>query len=421
LIVASIIFYGEWSLEHLFILLCSVCFNYLAFLWLQKVNSLKRWWLGGFIVLDLLPLGYFKYSYFLHLSPTHHLLPLAISFFTFQQIAFLVDSYKKKIKPKSFKEYLFFVLFFPQLVAGPIVHYKELIPQILSPKWAKFDAEKFRVGIVLFAMGLFKKVVLADNLSCIADTAFATPALNTYEAWMGIFAYTLQIYFDFSGYADMAVGLGLLFGIKLPINFDSPYKSDGIIQFWRRWHITLSRFLRDYVYIPLGGNRNGEFKKITNLLITMSIGGIWHGAGWGFLLWGLAHGVFLSIEHIIADTKKLTSHKAKTVKVFFTFMIVTLLWVLFRADDISKAYDYYKALFDLKDFHIGGFTPSKEGLIATGLLIVWLLPNSFELTGYKTAHLTDKKWIYTTAGILLFISLKLMAQTPSKAFVYFNF
>lgn len=416
LIAASVLFYAQWNTLHLLLLLVSVVMNYLLSLWLMKQRYRKTLLLLG-IVLNLLPLLYFKYAFFLHLTARQQVLPLAISFYTFQQIAFLTDLYKGKVKAGSFGEYLFFVLFFPQLVAGPIVHYSEIIPQVQKGALRTIAWDKVQAGTLLFSLGIFKKVVLADSLFPFADHAFGNvSALNSMDAWSGVLAYTLGIYFDFSGYTDMAIGLALLFGIRLPVNFNSPYKAVDIVDFWRRWHITLSRFLRDYVYIPLGGNRRGERREVRNLVLTMILGGIWHGAGWTFLFWGLAHGLLLAAVHI----KKRYLHRRKLPKmaaVGVTFAAVSLLWVLFRARNMAEAWQYYHVLFA---FDTG--VPQTDALffVAAGLGIVWFLPNSMVFTGYTDVPKTGKAYA-AVAALLLFVSLKMMAEAPAQTFVYFNF
>ncbi len=415
IIAASVLFYGEWSIKHLVLLLGLTAFNYTLSLALQNMTAKREAVLTAGVIANLMPLAWFKYGEFLHLSSHRLVLPLAISFFTFQQIAFLVDVYKRETETGGFRDYLFFILFFPQLVAGPIVHYQEMIPQIKSPSWREFRSGLFSGGLVLFSFGLFKKVVLADGLMAIADTAFGTKALQSYDAWIGVMAYSLGIYFDFGGYADMAVGLGLLLGICLPVNFNSPYKSRNVKEFWRRWHITLSRFLRDYVYIPLGGNRAGRRREAFNLLVTMLLGGIWHGAGWGFLLWGALHGVFLVISHFSRITLP------KYVSIVLTFLVVSLLWVLFRADSISSAYLYYKALFSLSSFEIKDFGVEKEMLVAVSLMAVWFLPNSFEMIKYDMKSVRVKWWHAVIGGVMFFVSLKVMAVLPPVKFVYFDF
>lgn len=433
LILASVIFYAQWDLEHLAILLTSTIVNYTFAKNITKDHRYKKFSLLVIVILNLIPLIHYKYSNFLQISDTSLILPLAISFFTFQQIAFQVDIYKQKIKLESFKEYLFFVLFFPQLVAGPIVHYNELIPQIKKPSWNKFNELFFNAGIVLFCIGLFKKVVLADNMAPIVNHSFlnVNSLLTSYDAWIGIFAYSFQIYFDFSGYADMAIGLALLVGIKLPINFNSPYKAINLVHFWRQWHITLSTFLKEHIYFTLGGSRVSLPRQLSNLIITMTIGGIWHGAGWSFLIWGFMHGFFLALLHLKNSLFPTLFKLQKHFSMVFTFIVVTLLWVLFRAENFDIAVKYYEILFDigsfsLNSFHFGqnylyGFFTSKEFLILSGFFIIWFIPNSLEFIKYINGKPKVSLIHGFIAAVLLFVALKSMVDSPAQTFVYFNF
>jgi len=313
LVLCSLFFYGWWSPAYLALILFSMLFNYAFGVMLGNGESRKNkkalLILGVGINLGLL--GYYKYANFFIdqlnwlLDSNFHLekifLPLAISFFTFQQIAYLVDAYRQETKEYNFLHYCLFVTFFPQLIAGPIVHHKEMLPQFSKNIVYKFNYEHMAMGITIFIIGLFKKVILADSVSIYATPVFNAAEIGAtvtfFSAWGGALAYTLQLYFDFSGYSDMAIGIAYMFGIKLPINFNSPYKATSIIDFWRRWHITLSRFLRDYLYFALGGNRKGSIRRYINLFLTMLLGGIWHGAGWTFVIWGMLHGTYLIINH----------------------------------------------------------------------------------------------------------------------------
>ncbi|MBA1419972.1 MAG: MBOAT family protein [Epsilonproteobacteria bacterium] len=402
---------------HLIILLSSISINYAFSLSLVN-NRYKQFLLVLAIIGNLLPLIYFKYSLFLHLSTESLMLPLAISFYTFQQIAFLVDVYKMKVTPASFKTYLFFVMFFPQLIAGPIVHYRQIIGQVQQGAYENIRWIYIQAGIILFAIGLFKKVVLADQFFPIVDMAFThLDTLSTFEAWVGIFAYSLGIYFDFSGYTDMAIGLGLLFGFKLPINFNSPYKAVNIVDFWRRWHITLSDFLKEYIYIPLGGNRRGEYREIFNLIITMTLAGIWHGSGWTFILWGLLHGILLAMVHL---KNRYCNHcyVPKVLSIVITFMTVSLLWVIFRSHSMDEAWVYYMALFSISSMNI---VDPNMYLVVLSMAIVWFLPNSIEFTKYQE-KMKPFGWHYAlVSALLVFIALKMMADAPAQTFVYFNF
>jgi len=314
LIVASLVFYGWWQPSYLLLIILSIAVNFCLGEALirtpiaLKVSRQLLLWLG--VAINLIALGWFKYANFLIdsgntlLGTDMHvqkiILPLAISFFTFQQIAYLVDTYRAQTHERSFLHYALFVTFFPQLIAGPIVHHKEMLPQF-AKQIGGLKLQHLIIGGTIFFLGLFKKVIIADGVSPYSDTVFAMAAngdtLTFLESWTGALAYSIQLYFDFSGYSDMAIGLARMFGVRLPLNFNSPYKAPNIIEFWRRWHMTLSRFLRDYLYFPLGGNRHGAARTYTNLMIVMLLGGLWHGAGWTFVLWGALHGFYLLINH----------------------------------------------------------------------------------------------------------------------------
>ncbi len=418
LITASIVFYAQWSTAHLMLLMLSIVCNYLFSLYIVREKRYKALILTAAVLTNLLPLIYFKYSFFLHFSKEPLLLPLAISFYTFQQIAYQVDVYKKKVKPDSFKDYLFFVMFFPQLIAGPIVHYREIITQVKDGAVQNANRVYMQAGLLFFSLGLFKKVVLADQLFPVANEAFThLDTLTTLWAWTGLLAYSLGIYFDFSGYSDMAVGLGLLFGFRLPFNFYSPYRAVDISAFWRRWHITLSDFLKTYIYIPLGGNRKGTYREVGNLIVTMTLAGIWHGSGWTFMLWGLMHGLLLAALHL----KKRHFPRwqtPKTLSVLLTFTAVTLLWVIFRSQNMEEAGLYYAALFAFD----GGSIPALDiYFVMAGLGIVWFLPNSVEFTGYDGKMKAFGRRYALAAALLAFAALKMMAEAPAQTFVYFNF
>ena len=357
LVACSLYFYGSWKPEYLALILVSIAFNFSLGAWIQRQDNPRPLLTFG-IVANLGLLGYFKYANFFvdnlnavsgssfRLEPI--VLPLAISFFTFQQITYLVDTARGDRDPYSFLDYCLFVCFFPQLVAGPIVHHKEVMPQFAATHRASITSTHLAVGTVIFSIGLFKKVVLADNLALIANPVFdavaAGGAITFAEAWAGALGYTFQLYFDFSGYSDMAIGIARCFGILLPLNFNSPYKSASIADFWRRWHMTLSRFLRESLYIPLGGNRRGRARRYANLFITMLLGGLWHGAGWTFVIWGALHGVYLILNHgfraikqAVPGRRTLPQPLRHTLSVGFTFAAVLVGWVFFRAADFESA------------------------------------------------------------------------------------
>lgn len=362
LFVASVLFYGWWNPLYVGLLLASIIFNYSIGITLSKFNaagstSSSRWILRLGIAVDLCVLGYFKYANFFlsNISDSFGLgwnleslvLPLGISFFTFTQIAFLVDAYRGEVTETSFIHYGLFVTYFPHLIAGPVLHHKEMMPQFSEPLTYRIQWENLSVGLTIFIIGLFKKVVFADGIAPFATPVFAAAAhgatLTFIEAWGGTLAYTLQLYFDFSGYSDMAIGISRLFGIKLPLNFNSPYKSVNIIDFWRRWHITLSRFLRDYLYFALGGNRKGTVRRYLNLMATMVLGGLWHGAGWTFVIWGALHGFYLVVNHGWQLLRKAMGREAQHGKIgqfaaiALTFLAVVIGWVFFRAQDVHAA------------------------------------------------------------------------------------
>ncbi len=313
LVGASLFFYAWWNPAYLGLLLGSILFNYALGILLsaKKRNKKLKFVLIFGIAGNLCLLAYFKYyNFFVDninwvFSSSHTveniLLPLAISFFTFQQIAYLVDVHRGQARECDFLHYCLFVTFFPQLIAGPIVHHKEILPQFSKKEIYRVSYKAIAIGLTIFSIGLFKKVMIADNMATYVSPVFSGAEqgikLTFFEAWGGSIAYSLQIYFDFSGYSDMAIGLARMVGIILPLNFHSPYKAKNIIEFWSRWHMTLSRFLKDYLYIPLGGNRKGKLRRYTNIMITMLIGGLWHGAGWVFIMWGALHGFYIVLNH----------------------------------------------------------------------------------------------------------------------------
>ena len=358
LVLCSLVFYGAWNPRHLPLLLGSIAFNFAVARLLLRYR--RRALLAFGIAANLALIGAYKYAGFLfdnvsslfgsaHVLPSV-LLPLGISFFTFQQITFLVDTWRGRTGRVGVLDYLQFVTFFPQLIAGPIVHHREMMPQFRRERLLADVGENLAVGLTIFTAGLFKKVVLADSIAPFAtplfDAAHDGVTLTLFEAWCAALAYTLQLYFDFSGYSDMAIGLARLFGITLPMNFDSPYKARSIIDFWRRWHVTLSRFLRDYLYVPLGGNRRGRLRRQANLLATMVLGGLWHGAGWTFLLWGALHGVYLVVNRLWRERSVLRSSErpsrcARSIHAAcartLTLLAVIVAWVVFRAESVATA------------------------------------------------------------------------------------
>lgn len=354
LIFMSLVFYSYWDINNLPILLTSIIANYIfGHLLTQKKNKIT---LACGICFNLAFLGYFKYTDFViqnintllntNIPLQNIVLPLGISFFTFTQTAYLVDVYRGETKEYSKSDYLLFVTIFPHLIAGPILYHKDMIPQFSVSENYKVNYKNLTYGIIWFVIGLFKKVIIADKLAITANQAFSNvDKLTMYDAWIGSLAYTLQLYFDFSAYSEMAIGLGLLFNYNLPLNFNLPYRSCSIIEFWRRWHMTLSAFLKNYLYIPLGGNRTGHH--LRNIMVTMFLGGLWHGAGWTFIVWGCLHGIFICINHVWRKTKIILP---KALCWFLTFNAVNLAWVFFRAEDIYSAINIISTMFDISDF-----------------------------------------------------------------------
>jgi D-alanyl-lipoteichoic acid acyltransferase DltB (MBOAT superfamily) len=363
LVFSSLFFYSWWNIAYLPIILTSMLFNYIIGNSLNRATKEKHYHISKKALLtfgilsNIALLAYFKYTDFLlenfnlafdsQVELLNLALPLAISFFTFQQISYLVDSYREETKEYDFLNYALFVTFFPQLIAGPIVHHKEMMPQFAKRKNQIKNYRNIVMGLFIFSIGLFKKVVIADTFAIWATAGFDTATtLSLVEAWATSLSYTFQLYFDFSGYTDMAIGIALLFNIKLPINFNSPYKALSIQDFWRRWHITLSRFLKDYIYIPLGGNRKGELHTYSNLLSTFIIGGLWHGAGWTFIFWGFLHGFALVINRIWGQLGfKLWTWLAWLI----TFNFINIAWVFFRAKEWDDAIRVLNGMMGLNE------------------------------------------------------------------------
>lgn len=373
LTAASLLFYGWWEPRNLLLIFGSMICNFIAgrAILAAARPQVRRVLLIVGIAANLLLLGYFKYANFVVANVNGLLgtayefapivLPLGISFFTFQQISYLVDTSRGGAPPHSFIHYCLFVTFFPHLIAGPLVHHGEMLPQFTRNSAFRATRRNLEVGLTIFAIGLFKKAVIADGVAVFAQPVFAAVdngvSLTLLEAWCGVMAYTLQIYFDFSGYSDMAIGLARLFGIQLPINFRSPYKAGNIIDFWRCWHMTLSRFLRDYLYIALGGNRKGAFRRYLNLFVTMLLGGLWHGAGWTFITWGGVHGAYLILNHgwrslvrRVWPAPRPTLPWVQAGSRGITFLAVVCGWVLFRASDLTVAGSLFRSMLGLNGF-----------------------------------------------------------------------
>jgi alginate O-acetyltransferase complex protein AlgI len=391
LAAASIVFYGYWNPNYVWLLLVSIAFNYAMGRTIAHSGRPRATVaLAAALIGNLCLLGYYKYTNFFISSArslvgvdwTFHyiILPLGISFFTFTQIAFLVDVYRRIAKEYNFIHYALFVSFFPHLIAGPVLHHKQMMPQFDRPDVYRFNYGNTAVGLTIFLIGLFKKVILADgvavNVGLIFDNPTAAMQSGFVETWCVAISYSLQLYFDFSGYSDMAIGASRLFGIVLPLNFNSPLKSVNIIEFWRRWHMTLSQFLKDYLYIPLGGNRYGTIRRYVNLLLTMLLGGLWHGAGWTFIIWGALHGLFLVVNHVWHAVrrwlgqdplKESANAYLRSVSVFVTFTAVTVSFVIFRASDLGAAVALFKGMTGKNDYMAYQCVPT------CGPMIQWLI------------------------------------------------
>jgi len=465
LILASLLFYGWWNPRYLGLLGLSVLGNFALGRALSAGRARSGRASRGLLVLgvgaNLALLAYFKYGAFiadiaeltlLRRWFAHVVLPLGISFITFQKIAYLVDAYRGETAEHDFLEFCCFVLFFPQLVAGPIAHHSEIIPQLQRDS-PRFDLDEVCRGLSLLSFGLFKKVVIADQVAVYASQMFDAAALgrapDLVQAWGGTLSYGLQLYFDFSGYSDMAIGLGWLFGIKLPSNFDSPYQASSMVEFWRRWHITLSRFLRDYVYIPLGGNRHGAPRRYGNVLLTMTLGGLWHGASWTFVAWGALHGLYLVVNHGFRAVSRGWSWPQSPRLVpgyrLLTLVAVSVAWVLFRAPSFACARTVWAGmaglhgaslpadlamsfvqLFAVKAQFAKLLFPS-AGLVWLAILlpVVLFAPNALALTsradtpsGPRLRWAPSALWATLTAVALV---ISLMSVHHVVRFVYFQF
>jgi alginate O-acetyltransferase complex protein AlgI len=452
LILASVFFYGYFNPVYLFIIISSIVVNYAVAALMKRFGQLNVSGGGGGrprlrtlkallvigIVFNVGMLCYFKYYDFFienvnavfHLSFTFRniLLPLGISFFTFQQLSYLIAVYQGQEKTDSFTAYCIFVLFFPQLVAGPIVLYGEMVPQFTDEKRRRFDADNLARGVYLFVIGLFKKIVIADTLSLFVDNGFGTSELSFAAAWITSLSYTLQIYFDFSGYSDMAVGLGKMFNIDLVPNFNSPYKSASVSEFWRRWHVTLGRALSTYLYRPLGGNRNGKLRTAVNLLVTFFISGLWHGAAWTFVVWGTLHGVLVALERLSGS---ILDKIPKVIRIAGTFLAVNFLWVLFRADSFAQALKVYAGMFDIRSAGISQLSdivfdglinfPAPVdilyilGLLTVLLTVVFTCKNSMEMS----KEFTPRRKTMIFSAVLFCVSVLHLAR--ETVFIYFNF
>ncbi|MBQ8821815.1 MAG: MBOAT family protein [Lachnospiraceae bacterium] len=454
LIGMSLWFYAYFEPAYLLIILTSIFVNYLFSKMINQGSAVlgtkvRKLVLILGIVFNVGIIFYYKYfNFFLeNLNVLFHrewelrniLMPLGISFFTFQQISYLVDSWRGETKDYSFVDYILFVSFFPQLIAGPIVFHDEMIPQFNDRERKKFSHDKLAAGLWIFSIGLFKKVLIADTLGRGADYGFSNiAALSGAEAVLVMLCYTLQLYFDFSGYCDMAIGIGRMFQIEIPLNFNSPYKAISVTDFWNRWHMTLSRFLRKYIYFPLGGSRRGQLCTIRNILIVFLVSGIWHGAAWTFVLWGVLHGLIRAIERVLGG---LLEKVPKVIRWLVTFLFVNLAWILFRAQTIEDAILFYTKLFTgwketsqgglFAQFHIIEFTYIVEHVQVLSSFVgryPWIymaivLGGSLLIALFmKNCHEKEFKLSFKTAiATIVMLAWSVVSFSGISTFLYFNF
>ncbi len=449
--ISSLIFYSYWNIIHLPLILFSIYLNY----WFAKkiVKYRKQKYLFYVLLLNLLILIYFKYFNFFvsniniflntKIAEANIALPLAISFFTFQQIAFVVDVYRQKIKDFSFLRYLTFVSFFPQLIAGPIVRFQEINPQYLNfkKKIKLILIKRFVVGFSYLLIGIFKKNCIADNLEKIANKIFNNTNfqdLNLIEQWIGVFAYSFQIYFDFSAYSDMAIGLAMMFGFILPQNFNSPYKSTSIIEFWKRWHITLSKFINEYLFFPICASltkkfyfNESKFALVTSILIptliTFCLSGLWHGASWNFVLWGALHGVYVCINYFY---KYFFNIKLNNIfSGFITFIFVSLAWIPFRSVDFYTTKSIFLSLFgfnsnlNFENKLLENFDFNEIFLFIITLIIIFFLKNnSFHFKKNSNSFLTLNFNVKSACFMfIILISILFFGNKEAEPFIYFQF
>lgn len=438
LVGASLYFYAYFEISYLAIIVSSVLINYFAGTVIQKHTDtlVRQLFYIAAILFNVLLLGVFKYLYFVtdnlnfllsaDFPLISFLLPLGISFFTFQQISYITDLYYQKSRHHAFVDYSLFVTFFPQLIAGPIVLPSEMLPQFADPANQKMNACNTSHGLFLFGLGLLKKVFVADTLALIANAGYSHSGITFTEAWLTSLSYTLQLYFDFSGYCDMAMGVALMFNIHLPLNFNSPYQATNFQDFWRRWHMTLGRFMMNYLYIPLGGNRHGKARTLLNLMIVFMVSGIWHGAGWTFFIWGLLHGCGILFYRIFAPLlSKITIPRICAIAI--TFFFVNIFWIFFRAENLKQAWRILSTMFDFT--HIQGtrfyfehavmdenFNFTRALIVFfVALGIVFIFPNTNDL------RMKIKNEYLFSAITVVSLLVGLLFLTRITPFLYFNF
>lgn len=442
ILTASYIFYAWWRIDFVLLFICVTLFNYgISYVIVKYEIHAKKIMICG-VIGNLMTLGYFKYFNFGadsmnalfgyvgidQFTAWNVILPIGISFYIFQAISYLIDIYRKDAQPAdNFIDFAAFISLFPQLIAGPVLRYKDVADQFRN---RTHTHEKFTEGAVRFSMGFCKKVFIADTLAPIADNAFALENPTMMDSWVGILAYTAQLYFDFSGYSDMAIGLGLMMGFRFIENFNHPYISQSITEFWKKWHISLSTWLRDYLYIPLGGNRHGRTKTYQNIVITMVLGGLWHGANWTFILWGFLHGGFMVIERLLTNGDENTQPWPKIISLPLTFIIIMMGWVLFRASDIKNALSIYVGMIGKNGFYLSDtiqwqITNLQYFTLVIAYIIIFAVPFLMH-TGNKRACI--KTWAYELSfakqaivAILFIIAISKLISQSFSPFLYFQF
>ena len=452
LIGMSLWFYGYFNYSYLLIICGSIIVNFLISKIIEKLECkqlLKKITLIGGVCVNIAVIFYFKYfDFFLEnvnaiftksFELKNIVLPLGISFFTFQQISYLVDSYRGETQSYAFNEYALFVSFFPQLIAGPIVLHGEMIPQFRCQKNRHLIPQNFAKGMYIFALGLFKKVIIADTFGKAVAYGFGTlETLSSMEALIVSLSYTFQLFFDFSGYCDMALGIGYMFNVELPQNFNSPYKATSITDFWNRWHMSLTRFLKTYIYVPLGGNRKGKLRTYINIMIVYLVSGIWHGANWTFILWGVLHGFLNCLNRLL---KKPWEKLGKVTQWGITFMLVNMLWILFRSDNISSAILFIKEMCCLSDFSISDqlyycFNLTELSFLEEKIPFLSLLPS--RITGFylwffilgaffivlnfrNSKEIEFKPTIFNSLLTVILMLWSVVSLSGISTFLYFNF
>jgi len=423
IIFASLYFYAYWNSDLLYVIISSIALNY-GLVKLLRARP-RKWLLVIGIAVNLGILGYYKYAGFFvetisdlfgfGLNIPNIMLPLAISFFTFQQVAYLVDTYRGETEGHSFLEYVWFIVFFPQLIAGPIVRHQEMFHQFRDKALLRLNMENIEKGLTIFFIGLFKKTVIADTLAHWVNDGFSQSAqLNVVDGWITALAYTFQLYFDFSGYCDMAIGLALLFNIRLPINFDSPYKALNIQQFWQKWHMTLNRFLTHYVYIPLGGSRTGKKRTYLNIMIVFLISGLWHGAGWTFIFWGFLHG---AASVICRMWKQLGLKMPRALAWGLTFLFVVCAWVFFRAGSMEEAWNVLSAMARIDQLTFALIWQNKYILFGLFLLLLVVLFARNSIAIMNDHHAGWRRTLFVAS----LAAVAILHLDQVSEFIYFNF